>query len=177
MIKISFSNHEIMVVKEMAESVCIGGKSHIYKDNNERNKNIFENQFSGQLGELALFKYYSIDGFEQYKHCRNEKNKNKSVGDDGYDIPNIKLDIKCSNWKYNKPAEEYHLYVREREYHLDWSYILSLAKQEMETWNVYMVGWCKTKDLKMVKFEDDVRYEILGKNLKKLPERNEYKNL
>jgi hypothetical protein len=148
-VKIYFSIPEAKEILNVSKTICFNGKSNIFQDKDKRKEEGLKNQFAGQLGEASLFKYFfRKDGMKFYQSVREVKNQNLYVGDNGSDIPNCNIDIKCSHWKYKTSPLTYHLWIREREYHENWMYVLALTKKIEKQYCVYLLGWSKSEYLK-----------------------------
>jgi hypothetical protein len=129
---------------EHAKLARIGGKSQIVHDKQERKSKLSEHQLAGQVGELALSLYMTGD-IEAYEEQRAAANANPTEGDKGIDLPGCNLDVKGSVIRTSLPLLEHHLWVREREYHDDWVYILCLIDKEFTV--AQLIGWCPSKFL------------------------------
>jgi hypothetical protein len=166
-VEINFEDSEIQYIENISKKMWFKGKSNIQNYEKRLKQGLFD-QFIGQLGELALFKFvYKEAGFQKYKTLRENKNKNLYAGDEGKDLDNLPVDIKCSYIRNkNLDFQRYHLWIREKEYHNDFYYILSLAEKNANKWKVYLLGWTKSEKLNKKIIENNiVRYEILAKNL------------
>lgn len=158
--RIEISLQEVATVAALAKEMCFNGKSNVFADSEERKKMLILNQFTGQLGELALAKtVYGKHGFDVWRETRIEKNKNLFKGDDGRDLSGYRIDIKTTYWKNpKKDPYSYHLWVRPKEYHANWTYILALAKRDTpETYGVHMLGWATSN---ILSDDSEGRYSI-----------------
>lgn len=151
MIKIEFAQDEIKIIEEYARDAQLGGKSNIRTS--DRHSMLSCDQLTGQLGEAALSKYIS-GNIELYKKTRQERNKNKWIGDGGADLIGYNIDIKTSVARRGINFF-YHLWIREREYNQSTLYILAIVPENEKC--VYLLGWCYGRDITIKKGD---RYEV-----------------
>lgn len=144
-VEVYLEKEEIDIIKVMSKKACLGGKSQVRQNSEERKKELEIDQFVGQLGTCAFHKY-QFGHIKRYIESREIANSNPYVGDGGRDIPNANVDIKCSLFRSTrKSLLEHFLPVRPHEMHDDWIYIMGMADR-FENWKnelilVYLIGW------------------------------------
>ena len=167
-ITISMTTEEYELAKELAGETWNGQKSNIIVNRDERLLTGLQHQIQGQLGELALHKlYYGTDAIEKFKFFRRLKNKTPYKSDDGYDLIDQRVDIKCSLLRNTRiDPFEYFLWVRKKEYHADGKYIFAMVYFDVLP-KVFVFGQTTGINLKPENFEGDTRYFMVVKDLDK----------
>jgi len=152
---ITITEEELEVVFENAKKATLNGTSQIRSGAN-RKATCGTDNLAGQLGELALHKYfYGENGFEFYKQAREIRNANPKAGDGGRDLfdgkKHLNVDIKCSRLKLGAKAMSYNMVVPEKEYHLKWVYIAAFCGMNKDGTEkndkVVLTGWVKSEDI------------------------------
>lgn len=144
---------DLSLCLSFAKDACIGGKSNIHTDKDQRQQKLLMDNFIGQVGTLAgcIALYGEEIGREEYIKSRTLANKNPYKGDKGQDIVGENIDIKCSYMRSSSDPTTYNVLIRPREKHPNWVYIQTLAKYtKTETdkiMKVYIMGWVSTEDL------------------------------
>jgi hypothetical protein len=143
--KITFTTDEVEKIKDNAKQAeWISGFSCIRTDKEIRKENMSNDQITGQLGEAALSKFLTGD-IDLYIKTRDLRNSDKYKGDDGSDLNGYRVDSKTSRMRAGFNYD-YHLYVRNREYHEDVMYYLCLVPVK-ENNVVYIMGKKLGKEL------------------------------
>lgn len=152
---------------------CFDGVSRI-REGTDRKANMFSDNLTGQLANLAL-SLYTTGSFEEYHKVRQKANANPYIGDEGYDLLNIRIDIKGS--KRQNPDRDllaYNLPVRPHERHKDCVYILAILdiSQKIEQATSHMIGLATEEMLPKYTTSGGIfkgAYILEAKNLIKLP--------
>lgn len=136
----------------------MGGTSHIFKGE-QRQANLKDNQFTSQLGEIALSKFYT-GGIDVYINNRRERDKNPWKGDDGNDLPGAEIphDVKASRMRYGAHYP-YNLWVRPKEYKPDTYYHLALVPKGINN-IVYLIGWVEGRYMRLINDKYGERYGL-----------------
>ena len=136
------------MVDQMARAAMIGGMSNI-RGSQDRKEKLYEDQLTGQLGELALSLLVSGSPV-LYLSRRQRINKNPRDGDNGSDLDGYWIDVKTSMIRRAKNPFSYHLVVRPREKHKGLAYILALVEMKdmmAKEADVLFVGWEMSENL------------------------------
>lgn len=169
---IEFTEEQIQKCKARAENACIGGRSNVHSNREDRNSNLNENQLCGQLGEMAL-SIFLTGSTDAYEEARDKADANPTEGDDGYDLLEFRVNAKASFMRSkSRRMSEYHLIIPEDEASSDFCYIMMLIEcppYQSET-RVHLMGcstiqnmvkrnkpnWNRPKYLKMAKDLDPI---------------------
>ena len=128
------------LVSGTAKRAEIGGRSRIREDA-DRFANLRVDQMVGQLGQLALHRYWYGHDWE-YRRGRALQDKYPGIGDGGCDLPLANVDVKASLLRSGRELLEHHLLVRPAERHEGWVYVLALVTiSAQESGKVDLVGW------------------------------------
>ena len=136
MVRLSQEEYALAVAK--GRTACIGGRSNIVQDKQERDAALMDHQVTAMAGQIALSKYWA-GSTEPFLVQRFFADLHKFSGDGGSDLPGTNVDIKTSR-KTAGDLWGYHLWVRAREYKPGTIYILGVF--EPEALAVYLLGWC-----------------------------------
>lgn len=155
-------------VKQYAKDLCIGGKSSVFKDHEERMRKLPINQLTGQIGEYGgLTDMY---GVEMYFSKQNQQIR-KGCGDGGSDVvgSRIPIDIKSSCVNVGEkglPAVLWsrRLMVTKEEYNPNIIYVgcavTEFPSYESETARVHVIGWTWGKNLHWEEWIDSKTKEL-----------------
>ena len=141
--KIRFSPDDVRLAKYHAKQACVGGVSRV-RDGDERAKELGTDQVVGQLAQLAVCKYI-MGSRALYRQTRWHQNRHPKLGDGGFDLPGLNLDIKGSKLSPNRLPEDHRLPVRPEERHDGWVYVLVLISTDFNYG--FLVGWASDEDL------------------------------
>lgn len=124
-IRVSFSDYDVVIAGNFASQAEIGGSSSI-RATDDRTSNLSQDQLVGQIATLAWHKYY-YGAIDEYLKQRYVQNLFPFHGDGGSDMIGANLDVKGSalKRKHRSPLD-YYLLVRPREYKHDTVYVQSL---------------------------------------------------
>ena len=174
-VKVRIVEQDWTIVSHFAKTATIGGKSEIRTDPNERSQNVSLDNLIGQLGTLALSKYWT-GSYKEYVLGRHMQDRFPNVGDCGEDIMGLNLDVKTTHRKNPNKAElTYNLAIRDKEYHPNHVYVLALVDSWPEGDRpkfVSLIGWAKTGHLpknKTIGGIFDGAYTIEANDLNPLP--------
>lgn len=160
MVKVTFSDEELELIKKNAELTSFYGASRVRHQKEERMKMMDVDQMTGQLGEAALSKYITGD-IDLYLRTRDERNKNPYEGDGGSDLLGLNVDVKTSQARYGKNFN-YHLWVRPHEYHPETVYVFALIYPDEPT-TVVLIGWIRGENIGWRKNKYEAGIEELHK--------------
>ena len=141
------------------------------RPDDERIKELMQDQITGMSGQFALSKYWTGSPY-WFQMQRFFANQYPALGDGGCDLPGSNLDVKTSLIRTQLPKLEHHLWVRPNEYKPDTVYILGLLEQADHTQCVHLIGWAKGSELTK---DEQGRYGIDGDDLHELPPTNWFK--
>jgi len=144
-VKIILAPWEVAQVERSARAVEMGGASNIHADDAERMAKLVADQYAGQAGEAALSKYLT-GSIDLWRDTRKRKMLHPNRGDDGVDLLGYCVDVKCSVARFG-PRYNYHLWVRDGEFHPRWVYVLALILPGGNWSDVYLVGWKRAESL------------------------------
>lgn len=131
-VQIVLSSAELNFIRSFAKVAEIGGRSEIYKDNEERQKRLAENQLTGQIGTYAGHKYW-FGHTHLYRVGRYYANKYPFSGDGGSDVPGANIDFKATLARnLSRDILDYDLLVREKEYKPETIYVHILVIADFE---------------------------------------------
>jgi len=112
----------------------------------DRVRRLYYDQLTGQLSQLGITIY--MTGTDQmYRIQRWHCMKNPDKGDDGYDIPGLRMDVKGTRIRKGKDPREYSLVIRPRERKDDWTYALVLVELLDDTALCHIMGWATDVEL------------------------------
>lgn len=113
-------------IRKFSTNAEIGGMSNIRSDDDRKQK-LKTDQYIGQAGNAAL-SLYLTGSIDLYIKTRQKQDENKYRGDNGEDLIGFPVDVKTSVMRRG-PDFNYHLYVRDREYHRGIIYVLGLMSE------------------------------------------------
>ncbi len=148
-IEISLSDQELEFAVISTRSKLRGGYSGTRQNKAERRKFLYRDNLVGSVGEVALCKYlYGNITMYRLAQFIGESNSRMNVGDGGFDIPGLNIDVKSTFVKGKKDILTYHLAVNQREFKEHWNYVLALVEgDENNVGSVYLAGWLYGTDL------------------------------
>ena len=174
MIAYRLKKAHLNLIRHFADDACIGGISRM-RSKDDREKSLLQDQIVGQIGEMCLNLYHN-GTVDQYIAARKAKNKNKTAGDKGSDLPGILVDVKTSCKALGRKAIDHRLAVRPTERHSNCIYILAITDinnfKEDTSCLCVLVGWAADHELpKKPNLSGTFRgaYTIPGDELNKLP--------
>lgn len=135
----TFEGDRYLRIREMAKKAEIGGNSEV-RTRDERMRKLAEDQVIGQCGEAALSMYVT-GSLDKYLERREEINKNPYVGDNGFDFPFLRVDVKSSRRHDSLSLTSHNLILRPKEIKPDITYIQALVKNTGFSAIVYFIGW------------------------------------
>lgn len=157
-------------------------KSHIHTDKKDRLANLKRNVMTGQACEWALNKYVSGSSQGYVSHREGLLGMN-FASDHGSDAPGLPYDVKGRYWDLEQNGRKispgFNLWVRPKEYHKNWFYILAVmysnwSVQDKKIW-VSLLGWAHSKDLEKTKDPDGrTRYERKLRELRRMEDLPKY---
>lgn len=143
------TNPELLGVRQHAHNAWLNGHSHVRGSDRAQMGEV--DQLVGQLGEFALARYLGDE--ESYFQRRRRIDKTPTVGDDGSDFKDLKIDVKTSLARRSPNPRDYRLLVRPRERHTENVYVLGIVENpeglflDAVSHKVYLVGWAYDSDL------------------------------
>ena len=112
----------------------------------ERVSRLYRDQLTGQLSQLAITLY--MTGTDQmYRVQRWSCMLHPDKGDDGYDIPGLRMDVKGTRIKKGKDPREYSLVIRPRVRKPEWTYALVLVEVRDDKALCHIMGWATDEEL------------------------------
>lgn len=148
MIRVKLSPEAVAFCRSRAEAASIGGVSRI-RPQEERETHLRADQTVGMLGQAAFSKYW-FGSFDPFKAARWVADMNPRSGDGGSDFLGMNVDIKTSMMRRSQNPLDYHLWIRDREWHSDTVYVLCLVPESLSREGpveVCLVGWITGKDV------------------------------
>lgn len=146
MITVPLTRGELRLAEAQAQACALGGTSHI-RGASDRAASLTEDQVIGQLGTIAMHKYWFGD-LTRYLMGRYVQNQHKWDGDGGDDMLGGNLDVKTSLMRRSPDPLYYNLLVRPRERHDGWVYVLALVPVDYkDTLRVHLLGWLGDAEL------------------------------
>lgn len=146
---IPLTEWEIRLAQENASRCTMGGQSQV-RDTGFRRETCREDNITGQLCELAFSKYW-FGNLHHYQASRWTRDQNPNVGDGGFDIPGMSINIKGSlRRKPGLPFSSFNLLVRPKERHVWATYIQAVvSRREGGTGEDYvaLLGWFADREL------------------------------
>lgn len=148
-LEIGLDNHEIHQAVIAANSRLKGGVSGSRQNRQDRMANLYRDNLVGAVGEVALCKYlYGNLMMFRLSQFLSQANEMFNVGDGGFDIPGLNVDVKSTFIRGKKDVLTYHLAVNSREFKPNWNYVLALVEGNEEAiGNVYLAGWLCSSEL------------------------------
>jgi hypothetical protein len=152
---VKFDEDEMESIMSNAQKATMYGGSQI-RSASSRQATCGDDQIAGQLGELALHKFfYGKDGFKYYQQSRDKRNANPKKGDGGRDLfdgeKHLDADVKCTRLQYGAKAIRYNMVVPEKEFYKDWVYIAAFCGKTDESTDkndaVILAGWIYASDI------------------------------
>lgn len=143
-VSVTLSEADLRLAARQAGLAALGGTSQL-RSRDDRAASLNDDQLIGQLGQLALHRYWFGD-VSRYVLGRYFQNRHPWEGDLGEDIPAANVDVKCSRMRRSPDPLSYNLCVRPRERHAGWVYVLALLPQGNDR-EVLLVGWAADREL------------------------------
>jgi hypothetical protein len=112
----------------------------------DRINRLYHDQVTGQISQLAITTY--MTGTDQlYRIQRWNCMQTPDKGDEGYDLPGLRMDVKGTRIKSHKDPREYSLVIRPRERKPDWTYCLVLVELKKNCALCHIMGWATDDEL------------------------------
>lgn len=115
----------------------------------DREARLREDQYVGQLGELALHMVVLGvgPGRQAYTARRSIQDRQPYTGDNGYDMDAYPYDVKTSLMRRSHDPLTYTLIVRPREWHPSTIYVLALVDKGDHRTTVHLPGYARGDEL------------------------------
>lgn len=171
--KITLTPEQKQMAIIIASKKSRGGVSRVRPEKAERIKYVYRDNLVGCVGEIALTVYMFGSTF-MYRLAQLilSAHENYDLGDGGYDIPGLNVDIKSTYYTAgSRDRLQYHLIVNNKEYKPDWNYYFCIVDgNEKSFGDVYLAGWMDGEELR----EKDIKrfrgaYSVEVAMLNKLP--------
>jgi hypothetical protein len=149
--KVWLNEDEIAKIRLIADREDKSTRSKVhprYVTNSRQNK---YDQFTGNAGEAALSKLLT-GSIDLYLKTKRERELSNWTGDYSSDLLGLQVDVKTSRMRRG-PDFDYHLWIRNKEYHQGTKYVLALMPEDRDDMVIF-VGWIKGIEIHGIKFLD-----------------------